>query len=132
MAADNTPATEQSTSPVATQQEESSSFFSSFVSYFVPTAHAEAPAPEESEEEEEKPEEEEEEEEEEEPEDVAPAIREACEQGPCAEHLHHLQHCQTKVDGGNGFPGEDCVEEFFHLLHCVDPCAAPKIFKKLA
>ncbi|KAK8843407.1 hypothetical protein IAR55_007064 [Kwoniella newhampshirensis] len=136
MVADNTPTTEQSSSPVAAQQEESSSFFSSLVSYFVPTAHAEAP--EESTEEDsgddsgEKPEEEEEEEEEEEPEDPAPAIREACEQGPCAEHLHHFQSCSTKVEEGKGFPGEDCVEEFFHLLHCVDPCAAPKVFKKLA
>ncbi|WWC91334.1 uncharacterized protein L201_006277 [Kwoniella dendrophila CBS 6074] len=113
--------------------EESTSLFSSLVSFFVPTAHAEAP--EESEEPAEEGGDEpaeEEEEEEEEPEDVAPAIREECEKGQCAEHVHHFAHCQEKVEAGNGFPGEDCVEEFFHVLHCVDACSAPKIFKKLA
>ncbi|WWC73206.1 uncharacterized protein I206_107172 [Kwoniella pini CBS 10737] len=118
------------------EESTSTSLFSNFVSFFVPTAHAEAPeeseepAEEGSDEPEEK--EEEEEEEEEEPEDPAPAIREECEQKTCAEHVHHFKHCQEKVEAGKGFPGEDCVEEFFHVLHCVDQCAAPKIFKKLA
>nr|XP_018259063.1 ubiquinol-cytochrome c reductase subunit 6 [Kwoniella dejecticola CBS 10117]OBR81221.1 ubiquinol-cytochrome c reductase subunit 6 [Kwoniella dejecticola CBS 10117] len=101
------------------------------------SAHAEAPEEseepaEEGGEDSEEKDEEEEEEEEEEPEDPAPAIREECEQKTCAEHVHHFKHCQEKVEAGNGFPGEDCVEEFFHVLHCVDQCAAPKIFKKLA
>ncbi|WRT68942.1 uncharacterized protein IL334_005924 [Kwoniella shivajii] len=113
--------------------EETTSLFSSLVSYFVPTAHAEAPeeSDEPAEEASEEPAEEEEEEEEE-PEDIAPAIREECETKTCADHVHHFKHCQEKVEAGKGFPGEDCVEEFFHVLHCVDACAAPKIFKKLA
>ncbi|ODN74717.1 hypothetical protein, variant [Cryptococcus amylolentus CBS 6039] len=115
------------------EQQESAGFFGSLVNYFVPTAHAddseeeeEAPAAEE-----EPAEEEEEEEEEEEPEDIAPAIREECAEKQCGEHVHHFKHCTEKVEAGEGFPGEDCVEEFFHVLHCVDGCAAPKIFKKL-
>ncbi|WVQ81432.1 hypothetical protein IAT38_003556 [Cryptococcus sp. DSM 104549] len=126
MVADFNPAND-----VAAEQQDAG-FFSSLVSYFVPTAHADDSEEEESEEEAPAAEEEEEEEEEEEPEDVAPAIREECEKNVCAEHLHHFTHCQEKVEGGKGFPGEDCVEEFFHVLHCVDACAAPKIFKKLA
>ncbi|EAL20313.1 hypothetical protein CNBF1240 [Cryptococcus deneoformans B-3501A] len=126
MAADNM--TQQNAAAPVEQQQETSGFFSSFVSYFVPTAHAD----DSEEEEKEEPAEEEEEEEEEDPEDIAPAIREECEKNACAEHVHHFAHCQEKVEAGEGFPGEDCVEEFFHILHCVDACAAPKIFKKLA
>ncbi|WVW79216.1 hypothetical protein I302_101182 [Kwoniella bestiolae CBS 10118] len=127
-------AIENQAAPAQEQQQESTSFFSGLMEFFVPTAHAEAP--EESEEPAEEggdePAEEEEEEEEEEPEDPAPAIREECEQKQCAEHVHHFKHCQEKVEAGNGYPGEDCVEEFFHVLHCVDACAAPTLFKKLA
>ncbi|WVF65674.1 hypothetical protein IAT40_000405 [Kwoniella sp. CBS 6097] len=125
-------AIENQNTAAAAPAEEQSSLFSSFVSFFVPTAHAEAP--EESEEPAEEGGDEpaeEEEEEEEEPEDPAPAIREECEQNACGEHVHHFKHCTQKVEEGKGFPGEDCVEEFFHVLHCVDNCAAPKIFKKL-
>jgi len=74
----------------------------------------------------------EEEEEDEEPEDPAPAIRDHCAETTCAEAKHHFEHCEEKVKSGKGFKGEDCTEELFHLLHCVDSCAAPKIFKKLA
>ncbi|KAG8870721.1 hypothetical protein FRB97_009431 [Tulasnella sp. 331] len=38
-------------------------------------------------------------------------------------------HCQEKVNAGEGFKGEDCVEEF--MMHCVDNCIAPKLFAKL-
>merc|ERR1712225_55076 len=76
--------------------------------------------------------EEEEEEEEEEPEDEAPAIREKCaESKECVNVKHHFDHCQERVEAGKGHKGEDCVEELFHLMHCVDTCAAPKIFAKL-
>ncbi|WOO83473.1 Cytochrome b-c1 complex subunit 6 [Vanrija pseudolonga] len=124
-------------------EETSTSLFSTFTSFFLPTAHAEEPSPEASEEvpaaepeaEAEEPAEEpaeEEEEEEEEPEDQAPAIREDCEQNECKEPAKHFKHCADKVEAGKGWHGEDCVEELFHLMHCVDACAAPKLFKKLA
>ncbi|EIW56342.1 Non-heme 11 kDa protein of cytochrome bc1 complex [Trametes versicolor FP-101664 SS1] len=107
-----------------------SSMFSSFF-----TVHADAPEEKEAKEEpsqEEEAEEEpaQEEEEEEEPEDPLPAIVEECEQSAkCAPALHHFQHCEEKVNAGEGYKGEDCVEEF--LMHCVNGCTAPKLFSKL-
>ena len=72
-----------------------------------------------------------EEEEEEEPEDAQPEIREECKTEKCAQLAKHFEHCQEKVQAGEGFKGEDCVEELFHMMHCIDDCAAPKLFAKL-
>ncbi|TFL02119.1 hypothetical protein BDV98DRAFT_566718 [Pterulicium gracile] len=110
----------------------SSSISSYFSAFFDNTIHNDAPEdkPEEKssqetnnkEEEAEEPEAAEEEEEEE-PEDEMPAIREACEKtAACAPAVHHFQHCQEKVNAGEGFKGEDCVEEL---------CIAPRLFTKL-
>lgn len=122
-------------------------FFSSIAAFFLPTAHAEAPAKDDAEDKDDSAEEKEEkedggdeeaasggdeEEEEEEPEDPAPAIRQECEEGECKAPAKHFKHCSEKVEAGEGWHGEDCVEELFHLMHCVDGCAAPKVFKKLA
>ncbi|KAJ7776968.1 Non-heme 11 kDa protein of cytochrome bc1 complex [Mycena maculata] len=109
----------------------------SFIASFFPTTHADA---------EEKPAEtdaaanadanaeeapkEEEEEEEEEPEDAHPAIRAECEaRAECAPLKHHFEKCQEKVHAGQGFKGEECVEEI--LMHCSEACAAPQVFAKL-
>ncbi|OBZ74801.1 hypothetical protein A0H81_05645 [Grifola frondosa] len=82
---------------------------SSFLSSFLPVAHADAPEEKEVKEEETP---QEEEAEEEEPEDVMPAIVDECEQSAkCAPLLKHFQHCEEKVNAGEGFKGEDCVEE---------------------
>lgn len=41
-----------------------------------------------------------------------PQIREECQNGPqCAPFTKHYLHCQEKVNNGEGFKGEDCVEE---------------------
>ena len=83
---------------------------------------------------EEEPEEEEEEEEEEEAEDQKPAIVEQCEQtAACAPLKHHFDECQERVlnHSGDDEHHEDCVEEMFHLMHCVDACMAPKLFAQL-
>ncbi|KAJ2920650.1 hypothetical protein H1R20_g16445, partial [Candolleomyces eurysporus] len=105
------------------------SFFSSFVS----TVHNDAP-------EEKVPEvvEEAAAEEEEEPEDLHPVIRDECKEKRCTQLAKHFEHCQEKVQAGEGFKGEDCVEElctsshvYFHMMHCIDDCAAPKLFEKL-
>ncbi|KDQ26551.1 QCR6, subunit of the ubiquinol cytochrome-c reductase complex [Pleurotus ostreatus PC15] len=72
-----------------------------------------------------------EEEEEEEPEDALPELREQCQTGQCASLTKHFEHCQEKVQNGDGFKGEDCVEEMCHMMHCVDACVAPKLFSKL-
>ncbi|KAJ1679885.1 ubiquinol--cytochrome-c reductase subunit 6 [Spiromyces aspiralis] len=80
-------------------------------------------------EEEEEEEDEEEEGEEEEPEDQAPRFREACGQTPtCLPLKHHLDACAKRVEEGSS---ERCAEEFLHFVHCVDHCAAPKIFAHL-
>ncbi|KAI0683288.1 hypothetical protein BC835DRAFT_1423439 [Cytidiella melzeri] len=104
-----------------------SSFFTSFTS----TVYADAPAekeeskePAQEEQEASEPEaakegegEEEEEEEEEEPEDVLPALQEECkESAACAAASKHFAHCQEKVSAGEGFHGENCIEEFCMCL----------------
>jgi len=67
-----------------------------------------------------------------EPEDPAPSIREECTKTTaCAPLSRHFAHCTEKVTSGQGFPHEDCVEELFHVMHCVDNCLAPKLFSKL-
>ncbi|KAJ7663355.1 Non-heme 11 kDa protein of cytochrome bc1 complex [Mycena polygramma] len=113
---------------------------SSFFSSFLPTVHADSP--------EEKPEDKQatetakveegegaepkEEVEEEEPEDEHPKIREECQTSPaCAPLKHHFDKCQEKVQAGEGFKGEECIEEMFHMMHCSEACAAPKVFAKL-
>ncbi|KAG8849769.1 hypothetical protein FRB91_009615 [Serendipita sp. 411] len=54
----------------------------------------------------------EEQEEEPEPEDPAPAIREECsEAAECKSAKTHFEHCTQKVQAGEGFKHEDCVEE---------------------
>ncbi|EKD03950.1 ribosomal large subunit assembly and maintenance-related protein [Trichosporon asahii var. asahii CBS 8904] len=116
---------------MAANEEQSTSLFSTLSSFFLPTAYAEeeqkeeaaedTPA-EEPEQESADDEEEEEEEEEEDPED-APPIREKCEQTECQAAAKHFQACQQKVEAGQGWEGEDCVEEMFHMMHCVDTFA---------
>ncbi|KZT68586.1 hypothetical protein DAEQUDRAFT_745639 [Daedalea quercina L-15889] len=105
---------------------------SSFFSSFVPTVYADAPPKEEEEHKEEEtsdePEESgeaEEEEEEEEPEDILPALREECEESAkCKAATEHFRHCEEKVNAGEGFKHEDCIEE-------LPGCVAPKLFAKL-
>ncbi|GAA5898772.1 cytochrome b-c1 complex subunit 6 family protein [Sporobolomyces salmoneus] len=126
--------------------------FSSFIESFLPTVYAdEQPAQaadaveaksdanqvakeKESEpSQEEQVEEAEEEEEEEEVEDQGEAIREACGQTKvCANFKHHFEECGERLAAGKTIvDGETCVEELFHYMHCVDDCAAPKIFAAL-
>ncbi|GAO48932.1 Non-heme 11 kDa protein of cytochrome bc1 complex [Saitoella complicata NRRL Y-17804] len=132
-----------------------SSFFADIVSTIFPAAHAEAPVTTEDEHssagssdepepeviEQEEKEEEEEEEEEEEPEDIMPALEEECANSKaCEPAKHHFEECVARVtkdieeheaQGKKRAHGEDCVEEWFHLAHCVDPCVAPKLWSKL-
>ncbi|KAL3423639.1 ubiquinol-cytochrome c reductase complex subunit [Phlyctema vagabunda] len=82
-------------------------------------------------------EEEEEEEEEEELEDPQEKITEECkESSACRPAKHHFDECVERVtaaqdDEDNKAPNEDCVEEFFHLAHCANQCAAPKLWAAL-
>ncbi|KAH9840351.1 cytochrome b-c1 complex subunit 6-like [Teratosphaeria destructans] len=80
-------------------------------------------------------EEEEEEEEEDEPQDPKPALEEECmKTQQCAPLKHHYDECAERVQKQQeetGKADEDCVEEFFHLMHCASQCAAPKLFRQL-
>lgn len=79
--------------------------------------------------------EEEEEEEEEEPEDPKQKLEEECMRSQqCAPLKHHYDECAERVQHQQETKGkadEDCVEEFFHLMHCAGQCAAPKLFRQL-
>ncbi|RPA74511.1 Non-heme 11 kDa protein of cytochrome bc1 complex [Ascobolus immersus RN42] len=114
--------------------------FSDFVSAitFTNEVHAEEAAAEQQEEVEEVAEEtpeEEEEEEEDEPVDPMPRLMEECAETPkCAPYKHHYDECTARVTGAQEAgeeTNEDCVEEFFHLVHCTTQCAAPKLFAEL-
>ncbi|GAA5840794.1 hypothetical protein JCM9279_001223 [Rhodotorula babjevae] len=74
-----------------------------------------------------------EDEEEEEVPDQGDEIREACGNTKvCKEFKHHFEECGERVAAGNTIiDGETCVEELFHYMHCVEDCAAPKIFAAL-
>ncbi|RYP35952.1 hypothetical protein DL767_003641 [Monosporascus sp. MG133] len=105
-------------------------------------AEAEAPPPEEKEsteesndepEAEDSGEEEEEEEEEDEVVDPKEKLEEECANSKqCAPAKHHYDECVERVTGAaDGEANEDCVEEFFHLVHCATQCAAPKLWSQL-
>ncbi|KAI8346786.1 ubiquinol-cytochrome C reductase hinge domain-containing protein [Blakeslea trispora] len=99
---------------------------SEFFSSFIPTVYADEEPQEEqpvAEEEVEETPAEEEEEEEEEPEDPKEAIFEECTK-ECSALKKHLDECNERVENGSS---ENCIEEFFHFMHCADECAAPKI-----
>ena len=49
-------------------------------------------------------------------------LREECqESGACAKYTKHFAHCQEKVEAGEGFKGEDCVEEMFQCVLIYTP-----------
>lgn len=94
---------------------------------------------EEGDEEDEDEEEDDEEEEEEEGGDPLDALKAECANTTEGKELtHHFMECVERVHKAEEQPGyedaeykEDCVEEFFHLTHYVDNCAAPRLFGKL-
>ncbi|KAJ3566343.1 hypothetical protein NP233_g7068 [Leucocoprinus birnbaumii] len=96
-----------------------SDFFSSFKSTIY--ADSEEKEPETPETPAEEATEESAEEEEEEPEDLHPVIRDECKEKKCAQLAQHFEHCQEKVQSGQGFKGEDCVEELTVLALSSSP-----------
>ncbi|ANZ73203.1 BA75_01320T0 [Komagataella pastoris] len=94
---------------------------------------------EKEEEDDEEEEEDEDDEDEEEEEDQLEVLKKQCQDTPkCKPYLHHLHECierVTKEQEEDGYDEkeykEDCVEEFFHLEHCINDCAAPQLFYKL-
>ncbi|KAJ7439993.1 hypothetical protein FB451DRAFT_1399781 [Mycena latifolia] len=55
------------------------------------------------------------------------------ERADCAPLKHHFEKCQAKVQAGEGFKGEDCIEEIVRQVqvHMMQACAAPQLFAKL-
>ncbi|KAG9293762.1 hypothetical protein G9A89_019099 [Geosiphon pyriformis] len=65
----------------------------------------------------------------EEPVDPKPQIDEECgETLKCKPLKAHYEECTRRVEEGSN---ENCSEELYHFLHCVDSCTAPKIFAQL-
>ncbi|KAJ9119413.1 hypothetical protein QFC24_005646 [Naganishia onofrii] len=123
---------------------EEQSLLSTVLGFFVPTAQCEAasPAPEDAHlgdaveattednnANDDAPEEEEasgaDDEEEEEPEDIAPQIREECENTKeCSPALHHFQACSEKVNSGKGWHGGKSLDGFWVGKGCCAGGAA--------
>lgn len=91
---------------------------------------------EDSDEDEDDEDEDEDDEEEKDPMDV---MREECANtSACKPFGHHFHECVERVtkemeeeDYASKEHKEDCVEEFFHLQHCINDCVAPNLFYKL-
>ncbi|CAX42914.1 subunit of the ubiquinol-cytochrome c reductase complex, putative [Candida dubliniensis CD36] len=134
------------------------SFFRDLLESVVPTAYAEEPvedveveqpedAPEEEvseetvedDDEDEDEDEDDEDEDEEETVDPLDALREECTKtAACKPFDHHFHECIERVTKEQEEPDyehkhykEDCIEEFFHLQHCVNDCVAPRLFNRL-
>lgn len=59
------------------------------------------------------------------PVDQLPKIREECQKN-CPKYVSAYKACEKRIEAkGEG----DCESWYFDLLHCVDKCAAPQIFK---
>ncbi|KAL7662902.1 hypothetical protein ABC855_g4400 [[Candida] zeylanoides] len=71
--------------------------------------------------------------------DPLDTLREECQNTTaCKPFVHHFDECVERVtkemeeeDYEHKAYKEDCVEEYFHLQHCINDCVAPKLFYKL-
>ncbi|ODQ68051.1 Non-heme 11 kDa protein of cytochrome bc1 complex [Nadsonia fulvescens var. elongata DSM 6958] len=79
-----------------------------------------------------------EDEEDEEVEDPYPALRQKAAETVCHSFKHHFDECVERVAKSQQDPNyeqleykEDCVEEFFHLEHCINDNTANALFSKL-
>ena len=76
--------------------------------------------------------EEEEEEDEEDLVDPAVEIKETCANSDaCSKYKSRLDECNERVSSKGGETEETCMEEIMDFYHCMDHCAANKIFAKL-
>lgn len=94
---------------------------------------------EEEDDDDEEDDEDDEDEEEEETADPLDTLREECTKtAACKPFDHHFHECIERVTKEQKEPDyehkhykEDCIEEFFHLQHCVNDCVAPRLFNRL-
>lgn len=70
--------------------------------------------------------------------DPLDTLREKYSETVCHSFKHHFDECVERVTHAQEQPGyedleekEDCVEEFFHLQHCLNDHIAPVLFNKL-
>ncbi|GMG53561.1 unnamed protein product [Ambrosiozyma monospora] len=109
------------------------------VSESAPLANDEAEDEDEDDDDDEEDDDEDDDDDEDEAEDQFDVLRKECAQTKdCSHYVHHYQSCVERVtkemeeeDYATKDYKEDCVEEFFHLQHCINECAAPKLFSKL-
>eukprot|EP00284_Hemiselmis_tepida_P010399 CAMPEP_0174915444 /NCGR_PEP_ID=MMETSP1355-20121228/1100_1 /TAXON_ID=464990 /ORGANISM="Hemiselmis tepida, Strain CCMP443" /LENGTH=76 /DNA_ID=CAMNT_0016160327 /DNA_START=46 /DNA_END=276 /DNA_ORIENTATION=- len=70
------------------------------------------------------------------PQDPLPAIEEGC-KGHCSKLAKELEECTKRVEAAiaNAKPGDEvvahCTGQYQDFWHCVDHCAAPKLFATL-
>ncbi|KAI8866915.1 hypothetical protein GQ42DRAFT_127527, partial [Ramicandelaber brevisporus] len=55
-------------------------------------------------------------------------LTECAESAKCQPAVHHLESCTKRVEDGSP---ENCVEEVFHMLHCINECGSKTLFSKL-
>ena len=60
--------------------------------------------------------------------DPATVIKEKCAETDCTKYKERLDECNNRVQSKNKTT-ETCFEEILDFYHCVDHCAADKIFK---
>lgn len=65
-------------------------------------------------------------------EDPYDTLKKKCaKQKECKQFARELDTCTLRVMEHGEKTGETCVQEVFDLIHCVDHCAAHKLFSKL-
>merc|ERR1719216_454230 len=62
--------------------------------------------------------------------DPAVEIKEKCSEDHCSKYKNRLDECNDRVTSKNNTT-ETCFEEILDFYHCVDHCAADKIFAVL-
>eukprot|EP00293_Proteomonas_sulcata_P009220 CAMPEP_0184309916 /NCGR_PEP_ID=MMETSP1049-20130417/21210_1 /TAXON_ID=77928 /ORGANISM="Proteomonas sulcata, Strain CCMP704" /LENGTH=75 /DNA_ID=CAMNT_0026623177 /DNA_START=12 /DNA_END=239 /DNA_ORIENTATION=+ len=68
--------------------------------------------------------------------DPKPEIEEGC-KSHCQKHLAALEACTERTNKAiaEAKPGEEvpnhCTGQYHDFWHCIDHCAAPKLFKEL-
>lgn len=66
------------------------------------------------------------------PVDPKPEIEEACKKAHCGKYVKLYDACVERVQSGHTHhENPNCIGQYFELLHCIDHCAAPKLFKTL-
>eukprot|EP00285_Hemiselmis_virescens_P008918 CAMPEP_0173392570 /NCGR_PEP_ID=MMETSP1356-20130122/20160_1 /TAXON_ID=77927 ORGANISM="Hemiselmis virescens, Strain PCC157" /NCGR_SAMPLE_ID=MMETSP1356 /ASSEMBLY_ACC=CAM_ASM_000847 /LENGTH=76 /DNA_ID=CAMNT_0014350397 /DNA_START=19 /DNA_END=249 /DNA_ORIENTATION=- len=70
------------------------------------------------------------------PQDPLPAIEKEC-RHHCPKYLKELEECTARVEAlhASAKPGEEiaahCTGQYQDFWHCIDHCAAPKLFAVL-